>query len=152
VTWRALEAEAPELARLGRERLEAVGMALLGTIRADGSPRVSPIGTVFAAGELLVGVMPRSAKAADIRRDPRCALQSVITDPEAGAPELKLYGRLGHSDVEAGWWEGRPDAADVYALDVEEAVYVEWKLGAGLMRVRRWRPGQAESVTERAYP
>jgi pyridoxamine 5'-phosphate oxidase-like protein len=152
VTWRALEAEAPELARLGRARLEAVGMALLGTIRADGSPRISPIGTVFAAGELLVGVMPRSAKATDIRRDPRCALQSVITDPEAGAPELKLYGRLGPSDVEAGWWEGRPGAADVYALDVEEAVYIEWDTKHSRMTVRRWLPGGSPQVVERAYP
>jgi hypothetical protein len=151
VTWRALEAEAPELAHLGRRRLEETQLALLGTLRADGSPRVSPVEPFFAGGDLVIGVMARSGKARDLRRDPRVAVQSAVSRPDAGEPELKLYGRVGPSDVEAGWWAGR-GGADVYAVAIDEAVYIEWELADGLMRVRRWRPGHAESVAERAYP
>lgn len=82
----------------------------------------------------------------------RSALQSVVTDPEAGAPELKLYGRLVPSELEAGWWEGRPETAEVYAMALEEVVYVEWDLEASRMRARRWRPSEGETVRERAYP
>jgi len=152
VSWRALESKDPELARLGRERLESVGMGVLGTIRADGTPRVSPVGVWFVEGELVVGVMPRSGKAADLRRDPRCALQSVVTDPEAGAPELKLYGRLVPSKLEAGWWEGSPESADVYAMDLDEAVYIEWDLAQSRMDVRRWTPGQSAHRIVKTYP
>ena len=150
MTWRVLEAEAPELAALVRQRL--AGLALLGTVRADGSPRISPIGVWFVAGELVIGVMPRSGKARDLLRDPRCALQSVVTDPDAGQPEAKVYGRLRTSEIDAGWWAGRRGAADVYALELDEAVYIEWEPAAERMRLRRWRPGLAESVSEQAYP
>jgi hypothetical protein len=35
--WRDLEAAAPEIARLGKERLESARVALLGTLRKDSS-------------------------------------------------------------------------------------------------------------------
>ena len=151
MSWARLEAEAPELARLGRERL-ANGLALLGTVRADGSPRVSPIGVFFLGGELVVGVMTRSGKARDLRRDPRAALQSVVTAPDEGEPELKLYGRVSPSDADGGWWEGGRAGVDVYAFAFDEAVYVEWDLAGGTLTLRRWRPGRGEDVSERPYP
>ena len=151
MSWQRLESEARELARLGRERL-ASGLALLGTIRADGSPRVSPIGAFFIEGELVIGVMARSGKARDLRRDPRFALQSPVTEPDAGEPELKLYGLAEASGAHGGWWESGRTGADVYRLSIREAVYVEWDLSASRMRVRRWTRDGDEHVAERPYP
>jgi hypothetical protein len=151
VSWGALERGAPELARLGAARLGA-GLGLLGTVRADGSPRVSPVGTFFIGGELVVGVMTRSGKARDLRRDPRYALQSPVALPDAGEPELKLAGRVEPSDADGGWWEGGRAGADVYRLLVDEAAYVEWEVAAERVRVRRWTPAGGESVAEKAYP
>lgn len=151
MSWSRLEAEAPGLARLGRERL-AGGLALLGTVRADGSPRVSPIGVFFLGGELVIGVMTRSGKARDLRGDPRVALQSLVSAPDDGEPELKLYGRVEPSDADGGWWEGGRSGVDVYALQVAEAVAVEWNLAASRMVVRCWTPAKGETVTERTYP
>jgi hypothetical protein len=51
--------------------VEACRVALLGTLRPDGSPRVSPVEPYFAGGELVLGVMAWSGKARDLRRDPR---------------------------------------------------------------------------------
>jgi pyridoxamine 5'-phosphate oxidase-like protein len=151
VSWARLEVEAPELARLGRERL-AGGLALLGTVRADGSPRVSPIGVFFLDDDLVIGVMTRSGKARDLRRDPRVAVQSVVTAPDEGEPELKLYGRVEPSHADGGWWEGARPGVDVYALVLEQAEYVEWDLEGEMVGLRRWRPGRGEGVSRRAYP
>lgn len=128
------------------------GLALLGTIRADGSPRVSPIGVFFVAEELVVGVMANSGKAGDLRRDPRIALQSIVTAPDEGEPELKLYGRVEPSQADAGWWEGRRAGVDVYAVLLEEVVYLEWDLVGGTFRLRRWLRGRGETLHERRYP
>jgi hypothetical protein len=97
VAWRDLEAGAPEIARLGLARLAAARVALLGTLRRDRSPRISPVEPYVAGGELLIGVMASSAKAADLRRDQRCALHSAVTGPDAGEGELKLSGTAGVS-------------------------------------------------------
>jgi hypothetical protein len=153
VSWSVLETEAPEPARIARARFEGPGVALLGTVRRDGSPRISPIEPFFAEHELLLGVMARSGKARDLRRDPRCVLHSTLSGPDAGEPDVKLYGRVEPSVAGGGWWEGRPSGdADVYWFLVEEAVVVEWHVGAGRMTLRRWSPAAGESVAERAYP
>lgn len=80
---------APELARLGADRLQAARVAMLRTLRRDGSARISPIEPYLAAGQLLVGAMAWSAKVNDLRRDRRYVLHSAIADPDSGAGELK---------------------------------------------------------------
>jgi hypothetical protein len=62
LSWRDLELGAPEIARLGRARLEAAGVALLGTLRRDASPRISPIEPYIAEGRLLIGVIWRGPR------------------------------------------------------------------------------------------
>jgi len=92
LSWRDVELGAPELARLGMARLNSAHVALLGTLRRDGSPGISSIEPCIAEGQLLIGAMAWSAKASDLRRDPRYALHSVVTGPDTGEGELKLYG------------------------------------------------------------
>jgi len=160
MSWSELEAGAPELARLGRERLEATGVAMLGTIRADGSPRISPVEPFVVLGQLLFGAMARSAKARDLVRDARCTLHSIVTAPNAGQGELKLFGRavevrdpLLRGAADHAWWVSYPeDDARVLSLAVERAVYVSWDLEGGLMTVARWSHERGSSVATRAYP
>ena len=128
-------------------------MALLGTVRRDGAPRIDPVEPHFADGELVLAAMRGTAKARALRRDPRCVLHSTIGGPDTGEPDVKLSGRVEPSAARAGWWAERPaNEADVYALQVEEAVAIEWNIPASRMVVRRWTPGRGESVTERTYP
>jgi hypothetical protein len=158
VSWSDLESEAPEIARLGAERLNEARVALLGTLRRDGSPRISPVEPYFAGGELLFGSMTWSAKTRDLRRDARCVLHSAVTGPDTGVGELKLYGRALEASAELraasaeAWWQARPDAAAVFALAVERAVFVSWALEQGRMTVQRWSPGPGTVETTRAYP
>lgn len=156
--WSALETEAPELADLGGERLEAAGLVMLGTIRADGSPHISPVEPF--EGHLLFGAMSRSAKARDLTRDPRCAVHSIVTAPNQGEGELKLFGRveevrdpaLRNASDEPWWVSFGDDRALVLSFDVERAAFVSWDLEGGLMTVRRWSPERGATTSTTPYP
>jgi hypothetical protein len=43
MNWTGFSQATRELAELFRERLEATDLALIGTIRQDGTPRISPL-------------------------------------------------------------------------------------------------------------
>src|SRR5438093_1621695 len=92
--WQAFGASCPELAKLGEERLLGPGVALLGTLRADGSPRISPCEVFIVDGDLMFGMMWRSMKALDLLRDPRIVVHSVVTSREGREGDLKLSGRV----------------------------------------------------------
>ncbi len=66
---------------------------MLATLRRDGSPRLSGIETLFARGQLWLGMMLDSRKALDLRRDPRLALHSASTTETMDAGDAKISGR-----------------------------------------------------------
>ena len=66
---------------------------MLGTIRTDGSPRISPCELDFVAGELILGMMWQSRKALDLLRDPRCVLHTCTTDRMGTEGDAKIYAR-----------------------------------------------------------
>ena len=61
-SWPDVDLSAPELARLGMAQLTSARVALRGTLRRDGSPRISPIEPCIGDGQLLIGAVARSAK------------------------------------------------------------------------------------------
>jgi hypothetical protein len=93
-TWTDVEAAAPELAAATRRRFEAHGLGLLATIRRDGSPRISGVEPLFALGELWLGMMPGSLKAADLLRDPRFALHNATVDKQVTDGDAKIGGAV----------------------------------------------------------
>jgi hypothetical protein len=128
-------------------------VALLGTLRSDGAPRIDPVEPHFAGDELVLGAMRGTAKARALHRDPRCVLHSTIGGPDTGEPDVKLNGRVEPFEARVGWWAERPaDEVEVYAFQVEEAVAVEWHLAESRMVIRRWTPAAGERVRERPYP
>jgi hypothetical protein len=62
VKWQDLEVSAPEIAQLGRQSLDRARVALLGKLRKNGFPRISPVEPYFAEGHLLFGAMAWSSK------------------------------------------------------------------------------------------
>jgi hypothetical protein len=154
-----MDLAAPEITRLGMARLESAYLAMLGTLRRDGSPRISPIEPRFAEGQLLVGAMAWSAKAGDLRRDSRYVLHSVVTGPDSGEGELKLYGiameagqELRSAATGAWWLTTAPDKAVAFTLHIGQAVFVDWDLSHGQMTIHRWSPRRGYSVARRSYP
>jgi hypothetical protein len=68
--WSEFAAAEPRLAKLGRERLIDPGVVLVGTIRRDGTPRISPVEPLLWNGDLWLSMLHGSYKAADLVRDP----------------------------------------------------------------------------------
>jgi hypothetical protein len=91
--WDEFAAACPELAQLGEERLRTRELCLVGTLRRNGWPRISPVEPDFAAGELMLGMMWRSPKAFDLLRDPRLVVHSVVSSRMGTDGDFKLYGR-----------------------------------------------------------
>jgi len=157
--WQDLQRDAPRIARLGAARLEAARVAMLGTLRRDGSPRISPVEPCIAGGHLLIGAMTWSAKARDLQRDPRYVLHSVVAGPDSGDGELKVYGlaalaspQLARTAAGAWWLDFPPGTAIVFSLGIWQADFVEWDTASSLMTVHHWTPQGGYSHSSRAYP
>jgi len=104
---------------------------MLGTLRRDGSPRISPVEPYLIEGQLLVGAMAWSTKVADLRRDPRYVLHSAMVDPDSGEGEFKLYGsaveaaaNLRDATADAWWCAWPPEKAVVFCLHTEPVLYL----------------------------
>lgn len=158
MSWLDLEAGAPELAREGWARFSRTKVALLGTIREDGSPRISPVEPYLIEGELVAGVMP-SPKLDDLRRDPRCVLHSSVSDIDGSEGEFKVHGRAVASqdpavlNADGTWWAGRePDRVGVFAVEIDEAILVTWSADQGRMTTARWSRASGARQSTRTYP
>jgi Pyridoxamine 5'-phosphate oxidase len=135
--WAEFEVAAPELAARGRALIERFGFVLAGTIRADGTPRISPVAAHLAGGELMLVMIPGTQKARDVLRDPRIVLQSPVTEAAEPGAEFKLRGHAAKATSEAlraatadtietvsGW---RPPRTWLYlAVAVQAAAHLAW--------------------------
>jgi Pyridoxamine 5'-phosphate oxidase len=153
-TWRAFEEQAPDLAAAIEARFGAALHAVLATLRADGSPRLTGLETRIGDGELWLAMMPDSRKADDLRRDPRFALHSApdvsmrdgdakvnghataVTDPAAVA---RFVGALPQAPPPSGVGLFRADLTDASLARVEGdwMVIDSWRAGGAPRRVRR---------------
>lgn len=133
--WDAFEAACPEIAERARARFSADELVLLGTLRRDGSPRISPCEIDFAAGRLMVGMMWRSRKALDLMRDPRVVVHSVPSDKTNLGGDVKLYGtaideqdpavREAYVAAIQARLDWRPEEPfHIFSLDVAEASFI----------------------------
>ena len=92
-TWEEFRRAAPHLAALGEERFDRTGLLLVGTLRRDGSPRISPVEPLITDGQLYLGMTWHSSKALDLLRDPRCTVHSVVSNRDGSEGEFKAFGR-----------------------------------------------------------
>jgi hypothetical protein len=162
VKWSEFTAASPELAALGVERMERHGVILLGTLRRDGSPRISPVEPLVVGDELELGMIWQSRKAIDLLRDPRCVIHSVITDRNGTEGEWKLWGRARPLeladrerycvalDAKIGWRPKEPFHA--FAIEIESAAYRRFGLEGGKVQALVWKAGgrtvKSEEVLE----
>ncbi|MFN8488595.1 MAG: hypothetical protein U0350_13425 [Caldilineaceae bacterium] len=90
-SWKAFAEQAPEFAEFGQARF-ASGVAYLGTLRADGSPRVHPV-TPIIGEQLFLFMEPTSPKGKDLQRDGRYTLHCSVENSGGGAGEFYVMGR-----------------------------------------------------------
>jgi hypothetical protein len=94
--WKEFAQQAPEIAAFGEARFRS-GVAYLGTLRADGSPRVHPV-TPIMGEQLFLFMEPTSPKGKDLQRDPRYTLHCSVADSNGGDGEFYVRGRAAFSD------------------------------------------------------
>ncbi|MGI5244012.1 hypothetical protein [Dactylosporangium sp. CA-139066] len=95
LSWGRFRRSAPGLAAAGRALLyrSGVGLAYLGTVRADGGPRVHPVNPLLVEDGLYVLLMV-SPKLEDLLRDRRFALHTFpmgAADTSTGPGEDAFY-------------------------------------------------------------
>ncbi|MFB7943381.1 pyridoxamine 5'-phosphate oxidase family protein [Kitasatospora phosalacinea] len=154
-TWQEFEQQAPALAPRIRARFTAHRHHVLATLKRDGSPRVSGTEVDFRGGELFLGSMSGAVKAADLRRDGRCALHSNPgpgTDMPGGDAKLSLLAveltdPAEIAAYEAGLPEPPPGPYHAFRLEVTGAALTE--VVGDHLEISSWRPGRAVRTVER---
>ncbi|RJO69283.1 pyridoxamine 5'-phosphate oxidase family protein [Nocardia panacis] len=92
-TWIEFAEEAPHIAAVFARRHRATGnLCLLATLRADGSPRISPVEPRIFENMLVIVGMPGTTKFRDLARDPRFCLHTATVDTHVGDGDAKLFG------------------------------------------------------------
>lgn len=149
--WKDFVADEPAMARLVLAAFGVRKHCTIATLRADGAPRISGSEVTFG-DDVLLGMMPDSRKAVDLRRDPRVAVHSPTVDPEAPdrwVGEAKFSGRaeLTAGPGQAG--EQGPEA-DWFRVELSSVVFTGLTDDATMLRIQLWRPGRGREVMTRA--
>jgi Pyridoxamine 5'-phosphate oxidase len=152
VRWAEVEARQPRLAALGLEKLDGPGVVLVGTVRRDGSPRITPVEPFFWQGELWLMMGLDSWKAKDLMRDARVLVHSIVTSPDGRAGEYKVRGLAVLEEEEAVHetvasavaneksYTPVPGKFHLFRIDIDEITFVRWREDND-QYLTRWPPG-----------
>ena len=146
--WQEFVAAHPDFAGHVRRCFDIRKHATLATLRKDGSPRISGTEVEFDDdGEIYLGMMARSLKALDLRRDARLALHCPTEDAPEGDPSSWLGdAKIAGLGVEVSEPDG-DDGAHRFRIDVTEVVLTTVE-GDSLV-IRSWHPGRGVERRER---
>jgi hypothetical protein len=151
--WSDFEGLQPRLAAIGRAKLGGPGVVLVGTIRSDGSPRLSPVEPLFWRADLWLSMGWHTRKAQDLWRDPRILVHNIVTSREGDGGEYKVRG-LAVGDEDAGvhrdyaaevqrtlGWSPEPGRFHLFRVDVEDVTFIRWDSRTNDQYVTRWPAG-----------
>ena len=152
--WVELTRRQPGLAELGQQRLLGPGVVLVATIRGDGTPRLSPVEPFVLDGILWLSMLWHSRKAADLLRDPRILVHSIITSRDGGEGEFKIRGTAraeGSAAVQARYaaavgaslgWSPEPGRFHLFAVSIGDVTFIRYDDATGDQFVARWPPAR----------
>jgi len=152
MNWHGFKSAAPLIGELAQRAFADQHLAILGTLRRDGWPRISPCEVYFVGDEMLLGMMPRSAKVLDLWRDARITVVNGQEKREPKLGDVKLYGtaieitdndqRERFADAQEAVIDWRPPAdIPIFAVDIEHASYISF---GKEHRLLIWTPGSGE--------
>ncbi|WP_194828835.1 pyridoxamine 5'-phosphate oxidase family protein [Nocardia sp. XZ_19_231] len=160
-TWSQFTEEAPSVAALFLRRHQATGkLCMLATLRADGSPRISPIEPVIFEGMLVLAGMPNTRKFDDLARDPRFCLHTATVDTMVSDGDAKLFGTVTDLHDEAVHARFAHKLFDDSGFDIRgekfDHFYIADLTGASTVEVRDdrlditvWKPGAGETIVQK---
>lgn len=150
--WSEFAEYQPALAAVAHELLIGPGVLLIGTTRCDGSARISGVEPLASDGELWLSMMPASAKARDLSRDPRILLHSIVTSPSPTGEVMVRGAAVKETDAGAqrryamavasnlGWQPVVGEFA-LFAVDVADVTYIGHAQD-NAQHVARWPAGE----------
>jgi hypothetical protein len=147
-TWGEVCRAVPEFGARVQAAFERNKHMTLATLRRDGSPRISGTEIQFEDGEVFVGMMPGSFKAADLLRDPRIAIHGPSADPPAEPREWLGEGKLAGTAI-AVPSDDPDDEGHRFRVDVEEVVFTHLNDAGNRLVIEYWHPGRGLEVVER---
>ena len=154
-SWADFERDTTALARAVHARLTSSLHSILGTVRADGAPRLTGLEVHFGEGELWLAMMPDSRKADDLRRDPRFALHSA-PDVALADGDAKVSGTATEVDALDGAYARFVERLPMDVPESGMALFRTDLTGASLARVEDdemvidiWHPGAAPRQVRR---
>jgi hypothetical protein len=150
-------AESPEFGAAVRRLFDSHRHNILGTLRKDGSPRLSGIEVTFLDDDVWFGGMWMSRKCLDLRRDPRFALHTSSVDPPAWAGDARMSGVVQEvvdkaqfeAVVKASGGEADSDPSHLFRAELEEVVLTRLGDPADHLVIELWRPGRGVRRTKR---
>ncbi|MEV4209411.1 pyridoxamine 5'-phosphate oxidase family protein [Nocardia salmonicida] len=160
-TWSQFTEEAPSVAALFSRRHQATGkLCMLATLRADGSPRISPIEPVIFEGMLVLAGMPNTRKFDDLARDPRFCLHTATVDTRVADGDAKLFGTVTDLQDETVHARFAQKLFDDSGFDIRgekfDHFYIADLTGASTVEViddrldiTVWKPGAGETIVHK---
>lgn len=152
--WSDLQAAQPALATLAAARLVDPGVVLVGTIRRDGSPRISPVEPLLWRDDLWLSMLWGSRKAADLLRDARVLVHSIVTSRDGAEGEVKVRGTAVHVEdpaIQSAYadevsarlgWSPVPGRFHLFRVEVDELTAIRYDEATGDQFVARWPSAQ----------
>ncbi|KAA0023280.1 pyridoxamine 5'-phosphate oxidase family protein [Antrihabitans cavernicola] len=159
--WTEFAAAAPRVSETFVRRHKATGnLCMLATLRADGSPRISPVEPRFFEGELWIVGMPNTTKFDDLARDPRFCLHTATVDTEVKEGDAKLWGVVEDVSDDAVRARFTQDIFDETGMDCRDEKFDHFfradltsassvQVADEHMDVTIWKAGQAEKVVRK---
>jgi Pyridoxamine 5'-phosphate oxidase len=161
VAWKDFADQAPAIAEVFLRRHNATGkLCMLGTVRSDGSPRISPMEPRIFEGHLVLVGMPNTTKFRDLGRDPRFCLHTATVDPYVGDGDAKLWGRVENLQDDGLHERFAEDLFQESGFDLRgqrfDPFYVADLTSAssllvadGQLAVTIWKPGEGERMVSK---
>ena len=151
--WSEFAGDQAILAAVAHDQLIKPGVVLIGTTRKDGSARISGVEPMLMDGELWLSMMPASAKAGDLYRDPRIVVHSIVTSPSPEA-EIMMRGTVrpeSAPDVQRRYaaavaahlgWRPVPGKFTLLRVDIHDVTFIGHDAGSNAQHVARWPAGE----------
>ncbi|MGH3516363.1 MAG: pyridoxamine 5'-phosphate oxidase family protein [Haloechinothrix sp.] len=160
-SWAEFAEGAPHISDIFLRRHAAIGnLCMLGTLRSDGFPRISPVEPRVFEGHLVIVGMPGTTKFLDLGRDPRFCLHTATVDTQVSDGDAKLFGRVHDLQDEALHQRFAEDLFAESGFDLRgqkfTPFYIADLTGASSVEVADdhlditiWKPGEPERVVRK---
>lgn len=155
--WQDITSSESEFAARVQALFKSRTHKVLGTLRKNGSPRLSGIEVTFSDGDVWIGSMHGSRKNDDLARDPRLALHVSSDDPPKDNPpawngDAKLSGvaqivddpqklrSMSGADAAGESAVEQPGDGVLYRIDVTEVVLTRVAPTNDHLIIESWTP------------